>query len=69
LALIGGILLILDKTIGGILPIIAGIVSVIGYQFWIIEGAVSVRLVGNLYYIDPILMLVGAIIGLAAGKE
>ena len=71
LAIIGGILLLLDKTIGGILALIAGAVVLAG--FWIDIGFAPLTvhwsmIAGIGFYIDPLLAIVGGIIGLAVGK-
>ncbi|MDD1778308.1 MAG: hypothetical protein LUQ65_09080 [Candidatus Helarchaeota archaeon] len=74
LGIIGGILLLLDKTVGGILAIIAGAMLIIG--FWIhldpmvtltINWATQVAGIG--FYIDPLLAIIGGIIGLVVGKK
>lgn len=77
LAIVGGILLLVDKTIGGILPIIAGAVLIIGY--WIIIGSVGMKEIplaihwafvyGPGYYIDPLLAIAGGIVGLVVGSK
>ena len=72
ISIIGGILLILDKTYGGILPIIGGAMLIIG--FWIpISPILSLTtnwatIVNVGFYIDPILAIIGGIVGLAVGK-
>lgn len=73
LALLGGVLLILDKSMGGILAIIAGGVLIVA--FWIdIAPFVTLafhwaQLSNTGFYIDPLLIIVGGIIGLAVGSE
>ncbi len=75
LAIVGGILLLLDKSalIGGILPIIAGAMLIVG--FWIqiapsIPLAVHLAmLIGIGFYLDPILAIVGGILGLVFSKQ
>ena len=73
LAIIGGILLLLDKTVGAIFAIIAGAMLIIG--FWInIDPMLPLAIhwamiMGPGFYIDPILAIIGGIIGLVVGKE
>lgn len=72
LAILGGILLLINKTVGGILAIIAGAMLIIG--FWIYIDPFTplatnwAALQGPGFYIDPILSIVGGIVGLAVGK-
>ncbi len=78
LVIVGGILLFLDKKIGGILAIIAGTVIIVGLFIWIVPpnltltvnlGAIFVEMLGFNLYIDSILIIAGGIVGLAAGSE
>ena len=66
LGLVGGILLCVDKTAGGILAIIGGTGNIIGVfvltWFNFPFGAGS-------FFIDPFLLLAGGIVGLAVGSE
>jgi len=72
LAIVGAILLLLDKEIGGILAIIAGAIIIAG--FWIdLTPFVPLTvhwasLAGPGFYIDPLLAIIGGIIGLVVGK-
>jgi hypothetical protein len=72
LAIVGAILLLLDKTIGGILPIIAGAIIILG--FWIdIAPFVPLTvhwasIAGIGFYLDPLLAIIGGIVGIAVGK-
>lgn len=72
LGLTGGILLACNRKVGGILAIIAGaavlILAIIpfpgigGYYIFLWEG-------WDFYYFEPILLLVGGIIGTPSGKN
>ena len=77
LAIVGGILLLVDKTAGGILAVIGGalaivlcMIHVIGIYWmvdpllpiWYVEGGIQIA-------IDPILALVNKIVGIAVGSE
>ena len=76
LSIVGGILLVKDKSVGGILALIAGIVGLIGLvitlgTLWEPEwtnGYVDLSLTVN-FFVDPILMVVGGILGLVVGSE
>lgn len=59
LAIIGGLFLIQDRTIGGVLSLVAGLMVILGL----------VRVGTQWYLADCILMLTGGIIGLAIGSE
>ena len=68
LAVIGGILLLLDKTMGGILSLIAAGMIVIGLFIpWIVPGY-SGKLT-NSWLIDIILIAAGGILGLIVGSD
>jgi hypothetical protein len=74
LAIVGGILLIIDKTVGAIFAIIAGAIVIIGtwihldpYIVLAINWAWYVAGIG--FYIDPLLAICGGIVGLVVGKE
>lgn len=79
LGLIGGILLLKDKTAGGVLALIAGVIILIGSFFILDSGSywsgiweifwfakVATYLV---FFADPVLLIVGGIVGLAVGSE
>ena len=79
LGVVGGILLLVDKTAGGVLAIVGGTVVLVGIFITIDSGSyisgiyiiywtatVATHL---MFYIDPALMLVGGIVGLAVGSE
>ena len=68
LALVGRILLCVDKTAGGILAIIGGAFYIVG-SFIPITGIFSLTEFFFSFWIDPALALVGGIFGLAVGSE
>ncbi len=68
-SIIGGILLIKGKSIGGILPLIAGIILLLGLIITLgdITGSemqcYDCKLTAN-FFVDPIIMVVGGILGI-----
>jgi len=69
MALIGGIILITDRAVGSILALIGSISFVILSFIPDPAGGYLTASYFNHYYIDAILAIVGAIIGLAVGSE
>lgn len=76
LAVVGGILLLVDKLAGGILALIAGALGIILTFFIAVPpfGMVDPLLVlysfdTGVIGIDPLLALVGGIVGIAVGSE
>ncbi len=59
LAIIGGVLLLLDRTVGGVLAILAGGMVIIGL----------ISVVPVYFVVDTAFMIAGGIIGLAVGAE
>lgn len=75
-AITGGILTLKDKTVGGVLALIAGAILLVG---WIIPlghvnavieygWSANVKLTQT-FFIDPIIALVGGILGVAVSSE
>ena len=70
LALIGGICLIKDRAVGSILALIGSIIFVIlSFIPDPAGGFLTQSYFNHFFYIDAILAIVGAIIGLAVGSE
>jgi hypothetical protein len=73
LAIVGGILLLLDKTIGGIFAIVAGALLIIGAWIDLAPGIPLMThltmVIGIGFYIDPLLAICGGIVGLVVGKK
>ncbi len=75
LVIVGGLLILLDKSvkIGGILAIIAGAMLIVG--FWIdiapfVPLAVHLAMITGIgFYLDPLLAIVGGILGLVFRKQ
>lgn len=75
LAIVGGLLIILDKSvkIGGILATIAGTMLIVG--LWIdiapfVPLAVHLAMITGIgFYLDPLLAIVGGILGLVFSKQ
>lgn len=72
LGLIGGILLLVDKTAGGVLALIAGILDLILSIYLSVLGIeLGVFIIGTVivFLIPPAMMLTAGIVGLAVGSE
>jgi len=72
LAIVGGILLFLDKTIGAVFAIIAGVMLLLGAFIELAPGIPIVTyltmVIGMNYYIEPIITICGGVLGLVVGK-
>lgn len=70
LGIVGAILLLVDKTIGGVLALIAGVLIIAG-QFIMVPGTPGpIQLTAPLAgFLDALLLAVGGIVGLAVGSE
>lgn len=68
LGIVGGILLLADKTAGGVLALIAG-AFIIGGSYVELYNSEIFKLASNFMFLDPAFLLIGAIVGLAVGSE
>ncbi len=68
LGLVGAILLLVDKTAGGILAAISGTISIVLVFYWIPTLGVPIFVVAFLL-IPPGLLLTSGILGLIVGSE
>lgn len=68
LGILGGILLLADKTAGGVLALIAG-AFIIGGSYVDLYGSTTFALASHFMFLDPAFLLIGAIVGLAVGSE
>jgi len=68
LAVIGGILLLVDSTAGGVLALIGGAFCIVG-SFIPIYMTIPLTVHFFNFWIDPALALVGGIVGLAVGSS
>ncbi len=73
LGIVGGLLLVGNKTVGGILAMIAGILLIVGFwipinQFFDLTTNWA-TLQGIGFYIDPIMAIIGGLLGLVARKK
>lgn len=74
--LVGGILLITDKTAGGILVVIAATGAVVAIIIWVLPVLFAIpmpppvyALITVLWFIPPIMLIVGGIVGLTTGSD
>lgn len=66
LGLVGGILLLTDSTAGGVLALVGGIGDLVGI---FVLTMVGFPFGAGFIFVDPFLILVGGIVGLAVGSE
>lgn len=68
--MVGGILLLINKTGGAILALGVGVLSLLGVFIQIYEPGYGYgQLVFTVSVIDPLLLIIGGILGLVAGSE